>query len=160
MAGSSVDRLQPMESVVRNVLLSGVIVFFVVGIFAAIQIQNSQARIEEAEIAAAMLGQVNARESAAVGEIYLLRAASGWGPSETPGLDLRTYRDCLTGHVELKVFRNFGDMFFEPKPEEHYQNLVRRPEETRVYAEAFNREMLRRMPASLFAVCGALGNGP
>jgi|GEM_PF-3818640 len=142
-----------MDTVLKNILISGVIVFLIVGMFAFVQLQNSQSEIEDAEREAAELGQIDARESADSSERILLAAAYGWGPSEIPGFDMEVYRQCLADVIELRVFENFGDVFFEPSPEDHYQILIEQPMKTWIYARAFNREILRTMPSSAVTGC-------
>jgi len=142
-----------MDTVLKNILISGVAVFFIVGMFAIVQLHNSQTKIEDAEQAAAELGQIDARESAESGERFLLAAAYGWGPSEIPGFDIQLYRKCLADVIELRVFENFGDVFFEPSPEDHYQSLIEQPKRTWIYAASFNKEILRSMPSSAVTGC-------
>ena len=74
-----------MDTILKNILVSGVAVFFIVGIFAFVQLQNSEAKIERAERAAAELGRSDARRSSDSGKPVLLAAAYGWGLAKFPG---------------------------------------------------------------------------
>ena len=144
-----------MDTVLKSVLISGAAVLLVVGIFAFVQLQSSQLKIEDAERAATELGQTYARKSVESGRRVLLAAAYGWGPSEIPGFDMRLYRECLADIVELCVFEDFGDVVSEPSPEDHYKRLTEHPKKTWVYAVSFNREILRTMPSSALTGCRA-----
>lgn len=137
-----------MDTVLKNVLISGVAVFFIVGMFAFVQLQNSQAKIEEAEQAAAQLGRDDARETSASGERFLLAAAYGWGPQDIPGFSLDQYNDCLVDHVELRVFWDYTDVYFEPHSGNYYKALIEFPTKTPIYAESFNKEMLTNLGLS------------
>ncbi len=135
-----------MDTTFKNILICGAAVIFIYGFFAVVQLQTSQSKIRSAEESAAALGREDALELVRSGEIVLLAAAYGWGPTDIPGFDLDIYRDCLADDVKLTVFENYGDVSFAPKPEEHYRQLVESPKKTWIYAESFNTEMLRAIP--------------
>jgi hypothetical protein len=142
-----------MDTVLKNILISGVAVLVIVGMFAFVQLKNSQARIEEAELAVAELGRKDARDSTESGERVLLAAAYGWGPRDIPGIDMDLYQKCLAHEIDLRIFWDYTDVYYPPSAGNHYAALIEMPTRTEIYAESFNKEMLRFFRSSEATGC-------
>lgn len=142
-----------MDTVLKNILICGAAVLFILGFFAVVQLQSSHAAIERAEDDARALGRIEAEKAADSGNQYLLAAAYGWGPNQIPGFDIKKYRECLEDAVRLHIYHNYGDVIFERESGAYYKALTESPSSTEVYAESFNAVMLSRISSAELEDC-------